>query len=140
MGYMHCRRSLYLLSHEGSLYMSKNIHVDTPLRHVERKLELVRSRRTHSYLLPHWASEIKKVEHGHLGGLVAKSCPALATPWIVAHQGPLSMGFSRQGYWSGLPVPSPGDLPDPGIKPRSPALRADSLQTELRVKPQSEGL
>ena len=47
-----------------------------------------------------------------------------AIPWTVAHQAPLPMGFSRQEYWSGLPFPSPGDLPDPGIKPRSPALRA----------------
>ena len=44
------------------------------------------------------------------------------TPWTVAYQGPPSMGFSRQEYWSGLPFPSPGDLPDPGIEPRSPAL------------------
>ena len=44
-----------------------------------------------------------------------------ATPWTVAYQGPLSMGFSRQEYWRGLPFPSPGDLPDPGIEPRSPA-------------------
>ena len=56
------------------------------------------------------------------GGLVAKSCPTLATPWTVARQAPLSMGFSRQEYWSGLPFPSPGDLPDPGIEPGSPAL------------------
>ena len=67
------------------------------------------------------------------GGLVAKSCPTLATSWIVALQAPLSMGFSRQEYWSGLPCPSPGDLPDPGIKPWSPALQAESLPTELRV-------
>ena len=52
------------------------------------------------------------------GGLVAKSCPTLATPWAVAHQAPLSMGSSRQEYWSGLPFPSPGDLPDPRIRPR----------------------
>ena len=45
-----------------------------------------------------------------------------ATPWTVAYQALLSMGFSRQEYWSGLPFPSPGDLPDPGIKPGSPAL------------------
>ena len=45
-----------------------------------------------------------------------------ATPWTVAHQAPLSMGFSRQQYWNGLPFPSPGDLPDPGIELRSPAL------------------
>ena len=53
------------------------------------------------------------------------------TPWTAALQLPLSMGFSRQGYRSGLPFPSPGDLPDPGIKPVSPALHADSLLTEL---------
>ena len=70
-------------------------------------------------------------ECGGGGGLVAKSCLTLATPWAVAHQAPLSMGFSRQEYWSGLPFPSPGDLPDPGIQPRSPALQADSLPTEL---------
>ena len=45
-----------------------------------------------------------------------------ATPWTVAYQASLSMGFSRQEYWSGVPFPSPGDLPDPGIEPRSPAL------------------
>ena len=50
-----------------------------------------------------------------------------ATPWTVARQAPLSMGFSRQEYWSGLPFPSPGDLPDPGIEPRSPTLHADAL-------------
>ena len=52
------------------------------------------------------------------------------TPWTVDHQAPLSMGFSRQEYWSGLPFPSPGDLPDPGIEPRSPALQADALTSE----------
>ena len=56
-----------------------------------------------------------------------------ATLWTVvhqAHQAPQSMGFSRQEYWSGLPFPSPGDLPDPGIEPRSPALKADALTSE----------
>ena len=53
----------------------------------------------------------------------------------VAYQAPLSMGFSRQEYWSELPFPSPGDLPDPGIKPGSPALQADSLPTEPLGKP-----
>ena len=61
------------------------------------------------------------------GGLVPKSCLILATPWTVDPQAPLSMGFSRKEYWSGLPFPSPGDLPDPGIEPRPPALRADTL-------------
>ena len=53
-----------------------------------------------------------------------------ATPWTVAHQAPLSMGFSRQEYWSGVPFPSPGDLPGPGIEPGSPALRADALTSD----------
>ena len=49
------------------------------------------------------------------------------TPWTVAHQAPQSMEFSRQNYWSGLPFPSPGDLPNPGIEPGSPTLQADAL-------------
>ena len=53
-----------------------------------------------------------------------------ATPWTVAYQAPPSMGFTRQECWSGLPFPSPGDLTDPGIKPGSPALQADTLPTE----------
>ena len=58
-----------------------------------------------------------------------------ATPWTVTHQAPPSMGFSRQEYWSGLPFPSPGDLPNPGIEPRSPALQADTLTSEPPGKP-----
>ena len=53
-----------------------------------------------------------------------------AIPWIVAYQAPVSMGFSRQKYWSGLPFPSPEDLPNPGIEPGSPALQADHLPSE----------
>ena len=53
-----------------------------------------------------------------------------ATPWTVAHWAPLSMGFPSQEYWSGLPFPSPGDLPNPGIKPKSPALQAEALTSE----------
>ena len=53
-----------------------------------------------------------------------------ATLWIVTHQAPLSVGFSRQEYWSGLPFPSPGDLSNPGIEPRSPTLQADALTSE----------
>ena len=60
-----------------------------------------------------------------------------ATPWTVVYQASLSMGFSRQEYWSGLPFPSPGDLPDPGIEPRSPALQADGLPFEPPGKPLS---
>ena len=59
-----------------------------------------------------------------------------ATPWTVAFQAPLSMGFSRHKHWSGLPFPSPGSLPDPGIKPSSLALQVDSLLSELSGKPQ----
>ena len=61
-----------------------------------------------------WLSEkkVKLLSHVQL----------FATPWIVAYQAPPSMGFFRQEYWSGLPFPSPGDLPNPGIKPGSPAL------------------
>ena len=65
------------------------------------------------------------------GGLVTKLCLTLVTPWTVASEVPLSMGFSRQKYWSGLPFPSPGNLLDPGIEPESPALQVDSLPTEL---------
>ena len=64
-------------------------------------------------------------------GFVAKLCPILATPWTVVPQASLSMGFSRQEYWSRLPFPSLGDLPNPGIQPGSSALWADSIPTEL---------
>ena len=57
------------------------------------------------------------------------------TLWTVAYLAPPSMGFSRQEYWSALLFTSPGDLPDPGIKPRSPALRADALPSEPPGKP-----
>ena len=57
------------------------------------------------------------------------------TPWTIAYQAPPCMEFPRQDYWSGLPFPSPGYIPDPGIEPRSPALQADALPTELPGKP-----
>jgi len=71
------------------------------------------------------------------GGFVAKSCPTFETsPWTVACQAPLSMGFSRQECWSGSPFPSPGDLPDPGIEPGSPVLgmfrNIDDLQKSVQ--------
>ena len=62
------------------------------------------------------------------------------TPWTVAHQPPLSMGFSRQEYWSGLPCPPPGDFPKPGMEPRSPALQDDSLLSEPPGKPKNTGV
>ena len=63
-----------------------------------------------------------------------------ATLWTVAHQAPLSMGFSRQEHWSGLPFPSLGDLPDPGIKPRSRALQADALSHQGSPKNEMDTL
>ena len=65
------------------------------------------------------------------GGLVPKSCPTLASPRTVDRQAPLSMGFSRQEYWSASPFPFPEELPNQRIEPGSPALQADSLPIEL---------
>ena len=65
---------------------------------------------------------------------VAQSCPTFSDPH-GARKAPLSMEFSRQEYWSGVPFPSPEDLPNPGIEPRSPALKADSLPSEPLGKP-----
>ena len=62
------------------------------------------------------------------------------TLWNRAHQAPLSMGFSRQEYWSGLPCPPPGNLPNPGIEPRSPTLQVDSLLTEPPWEPKNTGM
>ena len=74
-----------------------------------------------SFRLNHFESESESV----------LSCVRLfVTLWTVAYQAPLSMGFSRQQYWSGLPFPSLGDLPDLGIKPGSPALQTDALPSE----------
>ena len=80
--------------------------------------------------IPHREYSFKASQCGG-GGLVAKSCPTLATSLTIAFQVSLSMEFSRQEYWSGLPFPSPGDLPSPGIEPGSPTLQADPLLTEL---------
>ena len=97
--------------------------------------------------------QVKKVEEQHKSLLwkeseseVVKSCltfwephglyvALFGTPWTVAYEVPPSVGFSRQEYWSGLPFLSPGDLPDPGIDPRSPALQADTLTSEPPGKP-----
>ena len=73
---------------------------------------------------PPW-SEVKSLSHVWF----------FVIPWTVAYQVPLSMEFSRQEYWSRLPFPSPGDLPDPGIEPRSPALQANTLPPELPGMP-----
>ena len=71
---------------------------------------------------------------------VAESCLTLCSLWTVAHQAPVFLYFPRQEYWSGLPFPSPGDLPNPGIKPRSPAVQAGSLPAEPQGKPKNTGV
>ena len=72
------------------------------------------------YLTLWLSSEVKLLSHVRL----------FVIPWTVVYQASLSMGFSRQEYWSALPFSSPGDIPDPVIKPKSPALQADSLPSE----------
>ena len=69
------------------------------------------------------------------------SCVRLfGTPWTIAHQAPPSTEYSRQEYWSGLPFPSPGDLPDPGIEPRCPPLQVDALPSEPYTPIQNKNL
>ena len=79
------------------------------------------------YICPFLASKVKVELLSHV--------QLFATAWIVAYQAPLSMGFSRQEYWSRLLFPSPGDLPDPEIEPRSSSLQADTLPSEPPGKP-----
>jgi len=81
-----------------------------------------------TFLIMYSAYKLNKKERKILKSL--SHVQPFATPWSVAYQDPLSMEFSRQEYWSGLPFPSPGDLPDPGIEPVSPALQADALPSE----------
>ena len=95
-----------------------------------RLLNRVSEKSTH-----HQHSRLTSVSRTDSENEVAQSCPTLCDPWTVAHQAPPSMGFSRQECWSGLPFPSPGDLPNPGIEPRSPALEADALTFEPPGKP-----
>ena len=72
-----------------------------------------------------WIVKMKSLNHVQL----------FTTLWTIAYQVPPSIGFSRQEYWSGLPFPSPGNLPNPGIEPRSPTLQADALTSEPPGKP-----
>ena len=107
------------------------------MRTLERLYDLLKatqssrvSVRVGSSLTPKAPVSIDPVVLG--GGL--KLYLTLTTAWTVACRAPLSMGFSRQGYWSGLPFLSPGNLLNPGNEPGSPALQADSLPTELQGK------
>ena len=79
--------------------------------------------------------ELRKQKVLKVKALVALSCPTLCNPWTVAHQAPLSIELSRQEYWSGLPCPSLGDHPDPGIKSGAPALQTDSAPSEPPGEP-----
>ena len=87
----------------------------------------------HLLSLLHWQKNSLPLHHLKLKSL--SRVRLFATPWTVAQQAPLSMGFSRQEHWSGLPFPPPGDLPDSGIEHRSPALQADALTFEPPGKP-----
>ena len=88
----------------------------------------------HIYIHTHTYTPMYMYTHIYCCGcLVTKSCPTLVTPWFIAHQAPLPMGFPREEYWSGLPFPSPGDLPSPGIEPASPELASGFFTTESPV-------
>ena len=106
------------LSSKNKIVKLDQTYVKSPFRD---RLVLM-SNKTWKYINIYGSRDVGKVKV-----LVAQLCPTL---WTIAHQTPLSVGFSRQEYWSGLPCPSPGDLPYPGIEPRSPELQADSLPGE----------
>ena len=74
--------------------------------------------------------KVKKYKRARMCAQSLSRVRLFVTPWTVTRQALLSMGFSRQEYWSGLPFPSPGDLPNPGMEPGSPALQADALSSE----------
>ena len=111
---------------------------DQPRQHIKKQRHYFANKgsssQSYGFLLFMYGCEswtIKKAE-----SVRSLGCARLfEIPWMATHQAPLSMGFSRQGYWSGLPFPSPGDLPNPRIEPRSPALQADPLPTEIQGKP-----
>ena len=101
------------------------------IQHHSSKISILLSSTFFMVHLSHPYDTWKNCGGGGGGGWVAKSCPTLQIPGTVACQVPLSVGFSRQEYWSWLPFPSPGDLPDQATEPGSPALQTDSLPTEL---------
>ena len=109
----------------GSIFKSRVIILPTKVRLVKAMVFPVVM-----YGCESWT--VKKVESE---SEVAQWCLTLCDPWTAAHQTPPSMGFSRQEYWSGLPFPSPGDLPDPGIEPRSPTLQVEALTSAPPGKP-----
>ena len=101
------------------------------------KPDMLQSMRLHR-VRHDWATEQWDICIIQINVVVVKSLSrvqSFVTPWTVAHQFPLSMGFPRQEYWSGLPFPSPGDLPNPGIRPASPTLADRFFTPELPGKP-----
>ena len=97
----------------------------------KNRIQLKHAQKNHSYIpLPEASKQTRP--NSYLEDKLVKSFSVwlLATPWTVAYQALPSMGFSRQEYWSGLPFPSPGDLPNPGIEPGSPTLQTDALPSE----------
>ena len=88
----------------------------------------------------YYASVIRPLDKARVLRLAAQSCPTLCDPRDCSHQAPLAVGFSRQEYWRGLPSPPPGDLPNPEIKPRCPALQVDSFPSEPPRKLMNTGV
>ena len=84
---------------------------------------------------PFYKDRYRSGAYGGRSGLITKLCPILATLWIVACQDALSMGFSRQQFWNGLPFSSSGDLPDPGVELESRSLQAESLPSDTPGRP-----
>ena len=110
------------------IFLALAFKIKNSMMATSRKMNILYCKilKLHIFLLPQ-----KKVKENK----VAQCVQLFATPWTGAHQAPPSIEFSRQEYWSGLPFPSPGDLPDPGIEPRSPTLWADTLPSEPPGKP-----
>ena len=138
-GLPHSRQMLYHLSHQGSPYffeplfgaVGKNTWVDC-----HSLLQEIFPTQGLNPGLPHCRQMLYRLKVK----VKVKSLSRVwlfGTPWTASHQAPPSMGFYRQEYWSGLPFPSPGILPDPGIEPRSPALQASSLTSEPPGNPLS---
>ena len=90
---------------------------------------------------PHKKKSVHSINNGESESVSHLVMSDSVTPWAVAHQGPMSMGFSRQEYWSGITCPPPGDLPDPGMElasPAAPALQVDTLPLSHRDSPRAE--
>ena len=143
-GLRHCRQILYQLSHKESPRILEWVNYPFS-RGSSQPRNRTRVSCIAGILFTNWAIRLKKGSFVRKKGMFLWSAcvsrPVVswlfANPWIVAHQAPPSMRFSRQEYWSGLPFSSPEDLFNPGIKPGSPALQADSLPSDPLPRPRS---